>query len=285
MPGADVVEHLEAGLRPTPGPTLSERLDEIEAAPRRPRGRAVRDTSRRDRPRRSRRSRRRGVAHVPGHRCPRRATASASRRCWPRRASGAAEPARTSSTRRRVRVNGEVAVLGRRVDPEVDVVEVDGAQIGVKPGLVHYLLNKPAGVISTASDPQGRPTVVDLVPAEPRVFPVGRLDGDSEGLLLLTNDGDLTHRLTHPSFGVDKEYLVEVDGDPSPRRAGAAARRDRARRRPHRAGQGRPARRAPAADHDPRGTQPSGPAHVRGGRPSRSSAWSARASARSPTAR
>jgi len=115
---------------------------------------------------------------------------------------------------RRVRVNGEVAIPGRRVDPEVDVVEVDGVQIGVKAGLVHYLLNKPAGVITTASDPQGRPTVLDLVPAEPRVFPVGRLDGDTEGLLLLTNDGDLTHRLTHPSFGVDKEYLVEVEGAP-----------------------------------------------------------------------
>ena len=117
--------------------------------------------------------------------------------------------------RRKVRVNGEVAVLGRRVDPEVDVVEVDGAQVGVKPGLVHYLLHKPAGVITTASDPQGRPTVVDLVPAEPRVFPVGRLDADSEGLLLVTNDGDLTHHLTHPSFGVDKEYLVEVEGEPT----------------------------------------------------------------------
>jgi 23S rRNA pseudouridine2605 synthase len=117
--------------------------------------------------------------------------------------------------RRRVRVNGEVAVLGRRVDPEVDVVEVNGAQIGVKPGLVHYLLHKPVGVITTALDPQGRPTVVELVPAEPRVFPVGRLDSDSEGLLLLTNDGDLTHRLTHPSFGIDKEYLVEVEGTPT----------------------------------------------------------------------
>jgi 23S rRNA pseudouridine2605 synthase len=117
--------------------------------------------------------------------------------------------------RRRVRVNGEVAVLGRRVDPEVDVVEVNGAQIGVKPGLVHYLLHKPVGVITTALDPQGRPTVVSLVPDEPRVFPVGRLDSDSEGLLLLTNDGDLTHRLTHPSFGIDKEYLVEVEGTPS----------------------------------------------------------------------
>jgi 23S rRNA pseudouridine2605 synthase len=117
--------------------------------------------------------------------------------------------------RGRVRVNGERAVLGRRVDPEQDVVEVDGAQIGVKAGLVHYLLNKPAGVVTTASDPQGRPTVVELVPGDPRVFPVGRLDADTEGLLLLTNDGDLTHRLTHPSFGVEKEYLAEVEGTPS----------------------------------------------------------------------
>jgi 23S rRNA pseudouridine2605 synthase len=117
--------------------------------------------------------------------------------------------------RGRVRVNGERAVLGRRVDPEADVVEVDGAQIGVKAGLVHFLLNKPAGVVTTASDPQGRPTVVELVPSDTRVFPVGRLDADTEGLLLLTNDGDLTHRLTHPSFGVDKEYLAEVEGQPS----------------------------------------------------------------------
>ena len=84
-------------------------------------------------------------------------------------------------------------------------------------GLVHLLVNKPAGVITTASDPRGRPTVLDLVPPEPRVFPVGRLDADSEGLLLLTNDGDLAHRLMHPSYGVHKEYLVEVDGVPGRR--------------------------------------------------------------------
>jgi 23S rRNA pseudouridine2605 synthase len=115
----------------------------------------------------------------------------------------------------RVRVNGEVAALGDRADPETDRIEVDGTVVGVRPGLVHYLLNKPAGVVTTASDPQGRPTVVGLVPAEPRVFPVGRLDAETEGLLLLTNDGELAHQLTHPSFGVDKEYLAEVGGRPT----------------------------------------------------------------------
>jgi 23S rRNA pseudouridine2605 synthase len=114
----------------------------------------------------------------------------------------------------RVTVNGRVVDLGARVDAETDTVEVDGVPIGVRPGLVHYLLNKPAGVVTTAHDPQGRPTVVELVPDEPRVFPVGRLDADTEGLLLLTNDGDLAHRLTHPSFGVEKEYLAEVVGRP-----------------------------------------------------------------------
>jgi 23S rRNA pseudouridine2605 synthase len=115
----------------------------------------------------------------------------------------------------RVTVNGQVAELGDRVDPDVDHLAVDGAEAGIRPGLVHYVLNKPAGVVTTASDPQGRPIVVDLVPSEPRVFPVGRLDADTEGLLLLTNDGDLAHRLTHPSFGVDKEYLASVEGTPT----------------------------------------------------------------------
>ncbi len=115
----------------------------------------------------------------------------------------------------RVTVNGVVPVLGRRVDPMVDRVELDGVPLPVQPGLVHYLVNKPAGVVSTAEDTHGRPTVVSLVPDEPRVFPVGRLDMDSEGLLVLTNDGDLTHRLTHPSFGVPKEYLVQVEGEPT----------------------------------------------------------------------
>jgi 23S rRNA pseudouridine2605 synthase len=112
----------------------------------------------------------------------------------------------------RVTVNGEVAMLGRRVEVEVDLVEVDGVPLGTKAGLVYYLLNKPTGVVTTASDPQGRPTVVQIVPAEPRVYPVGRLDVATEGLLLLTNDGELAHKLAHPSHGVEKEYLAEVEG-------------------------------------------------------------------------
>ena len=112
----------------------------------------------------------------------------------------------------RVRVNGEPAALGQRVLVEADRVEVDGHLVSVRPGLVHYLLNKPAGVVTTAQDTHGRPTVVGLVPPEPRVFPVGRLDAATEGLLILTNDGDLAHQLTHPSFGIEKEYLAQVVG-------------------------------------------------------------------------
>ncbi len=111
----------------------------------------------------------------------------------------------------RVSVNGEVAVLGRRVDVSRDKVEVDGVRVGVAPDLTYYLLNKPKDVVTTAADTHDRSIVTDLVPEEPRVYPVGRLDMDTEGLLLLTNDGDMTHRLTHPSFGVEKEYLVEVN--------------------------------------------------------------------------
>jgi 23S rRNA pseudouridine2605 synthase len=112
----------------------------------------------------------------------------------------------------RVTVDGEVAVLGRRVDVEHDLIEVDGAPIGVRPDLVYYLLNKPAGIVSTSKDTHGRPTVIELVPEVPRVFSVGRLDADTEGLLLLTNDGSLANRIAHPSHGVEKEYLAEVSG-------------------------------------------------------------------------
>ena len=116
----------------------------------------------------------------------------------------------------RVRVNGRVATLGDRVDPLADVVEVDGGRIPVDPELRTYAFNKPRGVLTTASDPQGRETVAAYYPEGPRVFPVGRLDLDSEGLLLLTNDGDLANRLTHPRYGVEKEYLAEVEGAPKP---------------------------------------------------------------------
>ncbi len=116
----------------------------------------------------------------------------------------------------RVTVNGEVAVLGRRVDPHTDRIALDGVPVVVDSTLVHWLLNKPAGYVTTAADTHGRPTVLDLVPPEPRVFPVGRLDLDTEGLLVLTNDGDLAQLLTHPRHGVEKEYFVEVEGKPTP---------------------------------------------------------------------
>ncbi len=112
----------------------------------------------------------------------------------------------------RVTVDGTVAVLGRRVDVATARVEVDGILLPVAPGLVYYLLNKPEGVITTASDTHGRRTVLDLVPPEPRVFPVGRLDRATEGLLIMTNDGALAQLLTHPSHGVEKEYVAEVEG-------------------------------------------------------------------------
>ena len=115
----------------------------------------------------------------------------------------------------RVEVNGVVVELGAQLDVSSDIVTIDGAFVPLAPDAVYYVLNKPVGYVTTAHDPQGRPTVVDLVPPEPRVFPVGRLDLDTEGLLLLTNDGELTHRLTHPSFGIEKEYLAEVEGAPS----------------------------------------------------------------------
>ena len=116
----------------------------------------------------------------------------------------------------RVRVNGDRAELGRRVDAEADLITIDGAPIGTREGLVYYLLNKPLGIVTTADDPEGRETVLDFVPEEPRVYPVGRLDVLTEGLLILTNDGELAYRVTHPSFGVEKEYLAEVRGKPNP---------------------------------------------------------------------
>jgi 23S rRNA pseudouridine2605 synthase len=113
----------------------------------------------------------------------------------------------------RVRVNGEVAVLATFVEPR-DTVEVDGSPIEPEP-LTYVLLHKPAGVVTTARDPQGRATVVGLVGHEHRVVPVGRLDADTTGALLLTNDGPLAHRLMHPRYEVNKVYEAEVEGEPS----------------------------------------------------------------------
>ncbi len=114
----------------------------------------------------------------------------------------------------RVSVNDEVVTSqGRRVDPEVDVIRVDTMRINTARGLVYLAMNKPRGYVTAMSDPEGRPTVGDLVrDRTERLFHVGRLDADTEGLLLLTNDGELAHRLSHPSYEVPKTYLAEVIG-------------------------------------------------------------------------
>lgn len=114
----------------------------------------------------------------------------------------------------RVEVNGKpVTEQGVRVDPERDHIRVDGARIPARRRHVYLALNKPRDVISTMDDPEGRPTLTDYLPRNvPRLFHVGRLDGDTTGLLLMTNDGDLAQRLSHPSYEVSKTYLAEVDG-------------------------------------------------------------------------
>jgi 23S rRNA pseudouridine2605 synthase len=125
----------------------------------------------------------------------------------------------------RVSVDGKVVrEQGMRVDPRTAIVSVDGSRVNVREDLVYLALNKPRGVLSTMSDPEGRPTVGDYVAERSqRLFHVGRLDAETEGLLLLTNDGELAHRLTHPSFGVPKTYLAEVPG-PIPRALGRRLR-------------------------------------------------------------
>jgi 23S rRNA pseudouridine2605 synthase len=112
----------------------------------------------------------------------------------------------------RVTVNGAAGQLNTFVE-STDVVRVDGREVG-KQSLRHVLLNKPRGTITTARDPQGRPTVVDLVGGDIRVVPVGRLDRNTTGVLLLTNDGELAHRLAHPRYRVEKVYVADVEGEP-----------------------------------------------------------------------
>ena len=164
----------------------------------------------------------------------------------------------------RVTVDGAPGELGTFVGAS-NVVRVDGREVA-KQALRHVLLNKPRGTITTARDPEGRPTVVDLVGGDIRVVPVGRLDRDTTGVLLLTNDGDLAHRLAHPRYRVEKVYVADVEGEPDDEAVRALAEglelEDGADRARARAAPGALAARA----HAPRGPEPPGPAHARGRR-------------------
>jgi 23S rRNA pseudouridine2605 synthase len=117
----------------------------------------------------------------------------------------------------RVEINGRVATLGDRLDPTVDEVRVDGSKVNVDPELRTFALHKPRGVTTTMRDPHAERDLTGFLPKGVHVFPVGRLDRDTEGLLLLTNDGSLAHRLTHPRYAIEKEYLAEVGRAPSQR--------------------------------------------------------------------
>lgn len=115
---------------------------------------------------------------------------------------------------KRVTVNGQIATLGQSVDPQEDVVTLDGERVEARERLIYIMLNKPRGVLSSTVSQGGRPTILDLVQVPERVYPVGRLDLNSRGLILLTNDGKLTHQLTHPKFGHEKEYRVLLNRRP-----------------------------------------------------------------------
>ncbi len=131
---------------------------------------------------------------------------------------GSRRSAETMITSGRVRVNGAiVTTLGTQADAETDAIDVDGKRLDLAVTHVHLAMNKPRAVVTTARDPQGRRTVMELLPPDlpPHVLPVGRLDRDTEGLLLCTNDGELAHRLAHPRYEIDKEYLALVAGRPS----------------------------------------------------------------------
>ena len=116
----------------------------------------------------------------------------------------------------RVEVDGQIIVqLGYKVDPTKQEIYVDAQKLRIEE-LQYFILNKPPGIVSTANDPSGRPRVIDLIETNNRVYNVGRLDQSSEGLILVTNDGDLANRLTHPRYGIEKKYHVQVDGQPKP---------------------------------------------------------------------
>lgn len=116
----------------------------------------------------------------------------------------------------RVAIDGEVARLGDRVELGSQILSVDGISVVVDPTTETHLLYKPVDVVSTASDPEGRTTVIDLVPSTRRLYPIGRLDYDSEGLILVSNDGELTNLVTHPRYGITKTYLAKVTGSVGP---------------------------------------------------------------------
>ena len=111
----------------------------------------------------------------------------------------------------RVKVNGIIAEIGCKVDEAKDVIEIDGKKITLNEKNVYILLNKPKGYLSSVTDDRGRKTVVELIGIKERIFPVGRLDYDTEGLLILTNDGDFTYRVTHPKFEINKTYIATLD--------------------------------------------------------------------------
>ena len=175
----------------------------------------------------------------------------------------------------RVSVNGKtILTMGVKVDPQKDDIRVDGRRVKAAAKLRYILLYKPTAYVTTRSDPQRRRTVLDLLAGvREYVYPVGRLDYDTEGLLLLTNDGDLAARLTHPRHGVARTYEARVAGMPDRRRDRAVADRHSARRPPHApcrsraAERGAPRPRGCASAHDSRGAQPASAAHVRSGRP------------------
>ena len=131
---------------------------------------------------------------------------------------GSRRSAETLITAGRVTVNGAVVTqLGTQADPDTDRIEVDGKPLHIATGNVYIVMNKPHGFVTTASDPQGRRTVMELLPPSlpPHVFPIGRLDRDTEGLLLFTDDGEFAHRVAHPRYEIEKEYYALVDGTPS----------------------------------------------------------------------